>query len=194
TSRPHPSAGGGTRDRSKDAVHATSQELHLGAAEGTAGASPPEGRRHGPDGFPTGRSLLRSAPWAVLALAGGVAAIAAGDAALVVVGVVVSAVAAAAFGWSLGEHRRLALSQEIQGSSTKLKRALSELEIAQAETVRRLSMAVEFRDEGTGAHIERIGRFSTMLAEQIGMDQEFCERLTHAAPLHDVGQGAMPDA
>jgi putative two-component system response regulator len=73
-------------------------------------------------------------------------------------------------------------------------RSLFELEIAQAETVRRLSMAVEFRDEGTGAHIERVGRFSTMLAEQIGMDREFCERLTHAAPLHDVGKVAIPDS
>ena len=55
-------------------------------------------------------------------------------------------------------------------------------------------MAVEFRDEDTGAHIERIGRFSTLLAEHIGMDPEFCERLRHAAPLHDVGKVAIPDA
>ena len=67
-------------------------------------------------------------------------------------------------------------------------------EIAQAETVRRLSMAVEFRDEDTGAHIERIGRFSTLLAEAIGMSPEFCRRIGHAAPLHDVGKVAIPDA
>ena len=55
-------------------------------------------------------------------------------------------------------------------------------------------MAVEFRDEDTGAHIERIGRFSVLLAEHIGMDPEFCERLRHSAPLHDVGKVAIPDA
>jgi methanogenic corrinoid protein MtbC1 len=55
-------------------------------------------------------------------------------------------------------------------------------------------MAVEFRDEDTGAHIERIGRFSTLLAEQVGMEREFCERMLHAAPLHDVGKVAIPDA
>ncbi len=55
-------------------------------------------------------------------------------------------------------------------------------------------MAVEFRDEDTGAHIERIGRFSVLLAEQIGMDPGFCERLKHSAPLHDVGKVAIPDA
>ena len=108
--------------------------------------------------------------------------------------VVILASAATALGWRLGDRRRASLQQEIEGRSTELKRALSELEIAQAETVRRLSMAVEFRDEDTGAHIERIGRFSTLLAEQIGMDPEFCERLSHAAPLHDVGKVAIPDA
>ena len=55
-------------------------------------------------------------------------------------------------------------------------------------------MAVEFRDEDTGAHIERIGRFSTLLAEAIGMEEELCERMVHAAPLHDVGKVAIPDA
>src|SRR5204863_1587240 len=84
--------------------------------------------------------------------------------------------------------------EEVEGRSNELRRALTELEIAQAETVRRLSMAVEFRDEDTGAHIERIGRFSLLLAEQIGMDDEFCERIFHAAPLHDVGKVAIPDA
>ncbi len=55
-------------------------------------------------------------------------------------------------------------------------------------------MAVEFRDEDTGAHIERIGRFSRLLAEQFDMEEEFCARLSHAAPLHDVGKVAIPDA
>ncbi len=86
------------------------------------------------------------------------------------------------------------LEAEVETSTSELKRALSELEIAQAETVQRLSMAVEFRDEDTGAHIERIGRFSVLLAEHIGMDADFCERLRHAAPLHDVGKVAIPDA
>jgi hypothetical protein len=97
-------------------------------------------------------------------------------------------------GWQLGEHRRVAIQAELDKRDDDLRRALSELEIAQAETVRRLSMAVEFRDEDTGAHIERIGRFSTLLARAIGMPGEFCRRIAHAAPLHDVGKVAIPDA
>jgi putative two-component system response regulator len=106
----------------------------------------------------------------------------------------VLAVTATLFGRRLGDARLRELEGEVQQSSSQLHRALSELEIAQAETVRRLSMAVEFRDEDTGAHIERIGRFSRLLAEQAGREAEFCERLSHAAPLHDVGKVAIPDA
>jgi methanogenic corrinoid protein MtbC1 len=123
-----------------------------------------------------------------------VGALLAGSTALLAACVAMLACACALLGWYLGERRRDILREELEGRSSELKRALTELEIAQAETVRRLSMAVEFRDEDTGAHIERIGRFSTLLAEQIGMDAEFCERISHAAPLHDVGKVAIPDS
>jgi hypothetical protein len=139
---------------------------------------------------------LRAAMLVVLVVAAGAGAGAAlaSSPPLVAGCVVALACAAGALGWLVGERRRLALSEEIEGRSSELKRALTELEISQAELVRRLSMAVEFRDEDTGAHIERIGRFSRLLAEQIGMDSEFCERISHAAPLHDVGKVAIPDA
>ena len=133
-------------------------------------------------------------PWLLLGVLAGVGAILAGGTALLVACVVVLACAATALGWRIGEHRRTALEQEIDSRSGELERAFNELEIAQAETVRRLSMAVEFRDEDTGAHIERIGRFSTLLAEQVGMEPDFCRTLSHAAPLHDVGKVAIPDA
>jgi HD-GYP domain-containing protein (c-di-GMP phosphodiesterase class II) len=133
-------------------------------------------------------------PWAVFALAAAAGTIVAGVSVIGVICLAVLAVAATGLGWRFGEGRRTALEQEVDGRSNQLKRALSELEVAQTETVRRLSMAVEFRDEDTGAHIERIGRLSTLLAEQIGMDPDFCERLSHAAPLHDVGKVAIPDA
>jgi methanogenic corrinoid protein MtbC1 len=130
---------------------------------------------------------------AVLAVAA-FGAVAAGSDALAATCVAILVVLAGLLGWRAGEGSRRALQGEIDNRSSELRRALTELEIAQAETVRRLSMAVEFRDEDTGAHIERIGRFSTLLAEQIGLEPDRCELLGHAAPLHDVGKVAIPDA
>lgn len=161
-------------------------------ARQTSNSAPGEQQPGG--GSQRSAGLLSWAPWAVVALAAATGAIVAGISVVGVACVAVLAVAAIVLGWRFGESRRSALEEEIAGHSSELRRALSELEIAQAETVRRLSMAVEFRDEDTGAHIERIGRLSTLLAEQIGMDPEFCEQLSHAAPLHDVGKVAIPDA
>ena len=152
------------------------------------------------DGRPPGgsaRRRLRAVPMLAWIAAGALASAGAllAGASLVVVGcLLVLALAATALGWSVSERGRTALEVEIDSRTSELKRALSEFEIAQAETVQRLSMAVEFRDEDTGSHIERIGRFSVLLAEHIGMDEQFCERLKHAAPLHDVGKVAIPDA
>lgn len=144
---------------------------------------------------PSFRWALRwSAPLALVG-AGAIAVLVARPSAPITAAVAVLLGAVAALlGWLVGEERRAELRREIEGRTDELRRALSELEIAQAETVRRLSMAVEFRDEDTGAHIERIGRFSALLAEQLGMDPDFCERLSHAAPLHDVGKVAIPDS
>jgi methanogenic corrinoid protein MtbC1 len=135
------------------------------------------------------------AAWAALGVtAAFVGAVAIGASMIAAVCVAGLVCAATMLGWRLGEDARTVLEREIAGRSGELKRALSELETAQAETVQRLAMAVEFRDEDTGAHIERIGRFSALLAEQIGLDPDFCTKLRYAAPLHDVGKVAIPDA
>jgi HD-GYP domain-containing protein (c-di-GMP phosphodiesterase class II)/methylmalonyl-CoA mutase cobalamin-binding subunit len=166
----------------------------LGAVDPGHGGRP-SGRGRPPARHPKGRrSPLALVPWILLGAAAVTAAALVGVSATVVACMAALACAAIALGFHLGDRGRAVLEEEIDGRTSELKRALSELEIAQAETVRRLSMAVEFRDEDTGAHIERIGRFSTLLAEHIGMDPEFCERLGHAAPLHDVGKVAIPDA
>jgi HD-GYP domain-containing protein (c-di-GMP phosphodiesterase class II) len=140
------------------------------------------------------RALLPWTPLAAVLAAGAVGAVIAQSHTQAAIYVAVAIVAAGLLGRRVGERGREALQRQIDDRSGELHRALSELEIAQSETVRRLSMAVEFRDEDTGAHIERIGRFSTLLAEHVGLEAELCERLGYAAPLHDVGKVAIPDS
>ncbi|HST56226.1 MAG TPA: HD domain-containing phosphohydrolase [Solirubrobacteraceae bacterium] len=142
---------------------------------------------------PSQNPWVRLAPWGLLLLLSVYASLVTSGV-LSALSVLLLACIAVFLGWRVGNDRRVALEREIGNRSNELRRALTELEIAQAETVRRLSMAVEFRDEDTGAHIERIGRFSTLLAEQMSMEPDFLELLGHAAPLHDVGKVAIPDA
>ncbi len=98
-------------------------------------------------------------------------------------------------GWPAGVSGTAAAwpsQRQIDDRSGELRRALTELEIAQAETVRRLSMAVEFRDEDTGAHIERIGRFSTLLAEQVGHGRRVLRAAQPRRPAARRRQGRDP--
>ncbi|ARJ65031.1 two-component system response regulator [Magnetospirillum sp. ME-1] len=64
---------------------------------------------------------------------------------------------------------------------------------AAEELVMRLSKAAEFRDPETGAHIERMARFSGLIARRLGINCEESERLELAAPMHDVGKVGIPD-
>jgi CheY-like chemotaxis protein len=190
----------GVRARAGDSVRKvekTGMDERMNAGGPDRRQVPDPGRRQAPgsnDPHGPGRGAWRWVIGVVVACAAGAGAVLAVGQGMTVVCVLVLALAAGAVGWLAGERHRAKLQKEIGDRSIELRKAMTELEIAQAETVRRLSMAVEFRDEDTGAHIERIGRFSTLLAEQIGMEEELCERMSHAAPLHDVGKVAIPDA
>ena len=55
-------------------------------------------------------------------------------------------------------------------------------------TAENWALAAEFFDDQTGQHCFRVGRLAGMLAQEIGMDQEYCVRIDHAARLHDIGK------
>ncbi|HCY85574.1 MAG TPA: two-component system response regulator [Desulfobacteraceae bacterium] len=62
------------------------------------------------------------------------------------------------------------------------------------DTIHRLTLASEFKDEETGAHIQRISYYTREVAQALGMDDKFCESIFYASPMHDIGKVAIPDA
>ena len=75
-----------------------------------------------------------------------------------------------------------------------LQEAQSRLSAMHEETVRRLALAAEYRDAATGAHIERMSRYCSVLAERLGLDPQVRDGIRLASLLHDVGKIAIPDA
>jgi putative two-component system response regulator len=61
------------------------------------------------------------------------------------------------------------------------------------ETIVALTRAAEYRDEDTGDHLQRISRYCTVMAAKLGMDQDFCDRIIFASPMHDIGKIGIPD-
>ena len=73
-------------------------------------------------------------------------------------------------------------------------RVYEELERARQETLERLALAAEYRDDATSAHTERVARTSALVAEQLGLPAAQVALIRQAAPLHDIGKLAVPDA
>jgi GAF domain-containing protein len=72
-------------------------------------------------------------------------------------------------------------------------RAYQELEEARLETLQRLALAAEYRDDATHEHTERVARTAVLLAERIGLPEAEVTLLQQAAPLHDIGKLGVSD-
>jgi putative two-component system response regulator len=72
--------------------------------------------------------------------------------------------------------------------------ALHQLEKAHLHSLTILARAAEYRDDDTGVHMERVGALSSLLAQLLGHSEEETKLLALAAPMHDVGKIAIPDA
>lgn len=86
----------------------------------------------------------------------------------------------------LADHNRILEEQVAERT-----RALRE---AYKDTIYTMVRAAEFKDEETGAHVQRISFYCRDMAEEMGMDTLFCEEIFYASPMHDIGKIAIPDA
>jgi putative two-component system response regulator len=97
-------------------------------------------------------------------------------------------------------HRRQ-LEETVEIRTHELQEALVEVEAARRrtheahmDTIHRLTLAGEYKDQDTADHVERIGRFSEVVARWMGLPPTTVETIRNAAPLHDVGKVGIPDA
>jgi len=85
------------------------------------------------------------------------------------------------------------LETEVNRRTQELTKAFEKIKIASLDTVYRLSRAAEYKDEDTGAHVQRMSHYSSAIARGMGLDEEFIENVLWAAPMHDVGKIGIPD-
>ncbi len=76
----------------------------------------------------------------------------------------------------------------------RVRERTAELEGAYLDTLERLAIAAEFRDDETGRHTERVGETAALLGSALGMNDDEVFLIRRAAPLHDVGKIGIPDA
>jgi putative two-component system response regulator len=62
------------------------------------------------------------------------------------------------------------------------------------ETIETLARAAAYKDEASGAHVQRISHYAAELACAMGMNAAFCETIRYASQMHDIGKIAIPDS
>ncbi len=77
---------------------------------------------------------------------------------------------------------------------TKVRERTQDLEKAQLETLQRLALAAEYRDDDTGLHTKRVGLTAARIAEALDLPPAQVDLILLAAPLHDVGKIGITDA
>jgi HD-GYP domain-containing protein (c-di-GMP phosphodiesterase class II) len=83
----------------------------------------------------------------------------------------------------------------IASSSIENARLYENLRKSHLETIYRLAMVAEYRDQqDTASHLRRISKYTAIIAAQLGLAYDLVEDLRYASPLHDIGKVAIPDA
>ncbi len=94
--------------------------------------------------------------------------------------------------WTLLSHKIRYLLRTAEIAKNLLEREIELLE-TQHDIIDRLAKAAEYRDSDTGYHIARMSQYSYELAKAIGLNEDVCEILLKASPLHDVGKLGISD-
>jgi putative two-component system response regulator len=69
-----------------------------------------------------------------------------------------------------------------------------QLAASRGRIIQCLARAAEFRDDATGQHVVRVGRYAGVLARELGIDERRATTIEQAAQLHDVGKIGIPDS
>ncbi|MEA2516590.1 MAG: cyclic di-GMP phosphodiesterase [Actinomycetota bacterium] len=81
---------------------------------------------------------------------------------------------------------------DLWAAIVKLENAEKDVLTSRTETIERLAVAGEFRDEDTGFHVARMSKYCEILARAAGED-ELTATIREASCLHDVGKIGVPD-
>jgi len=83
---------------------------------------------------------------------------------------------------------------ELQKKFKEVEALQKEIEDTQKEVVFTMGSIGESRSKETGSHVKRVAEYSYLLAKHYGLNEDECEMLKQASPMHDIGKIAIPDA
>ncbi|MHB8882430.1 MAG: HD domain-containing phosphohydrolase [Thermodesulfovibrionales bacterium] len=92
----------------------------------------------------------------------------------------------------LMSNYRHELETEVIRRTEELRSAFESIKAASLDTIYRLTIISEFKDEDTYLHISRMGKYCALVARALGLPQEIQETIFYASPMHDIGKVGIP--
>ena len=100
-----------------------------------------------------------------------------------------------------GSHVQYIINKR-KKAETELLESYRKLHNARMATILGLAKLAEYRDEGTGTHLERIREYAKMIAEEMAKNPKYAGHITpeyiddiyQSSILHDIGKVGIPDA
>src|SRR5262249_54967370 len=88
-------------------------------------------------------------------------------------------------GVGIHNHR---LVEQVAQRAEENRRLYDELRAIYSATVRAFAAAIDIKDKYTQGHSERVGRYSEIIARELGWSEEEVEGIQIAGYLHDIGK------
>jgi len=76
----------------------------------------------------------------------------------------------------------------------QVRKRTKQIEKSREQIIHCLARAAEYRDNETGEHVIRVGKYCSIIAAQLGFHPDYCREIELAAQLHDVGKIGIPDS
>jgi len=100
-----------------------------------------------------------------------------------------------------GSHVQYTINKR-KKAEMELLASYRKLQNARMATILGLAKLAEYRDEGTGTHLERIREYAKAIAEELGKIPKYTDHITpeyiddiyQSSILHDIGKVGIPDA
>jgi putative two-component system response regulator len=86
------------------------------------------------------------------------------------------------------------LASHAEELEAKVQRRTAELAHSRQQIVHCLARAAEYRDNDTGMHVVRVGKYVGVIARALGFVESRVEMIELASQLHDVGKIGLPDS
>lgn len=92
------------------------------------------------------------------------------------------------------QQQRMIIKNHANSLEHKIKEATNQILLREMETLSRLARAGEFKGKITGRNLIRMGNFTSIIAEGIGLEDERREILKISSTMHDIGKIGIPDS